>query len=179
MHLNERKLLQHVLESTIFTLISKPYLNHFEQVPLKSALANAIPIGIIISAIPSAKNLIRDQKDFITYESSLSDIFRVLFFNFIVINDDINSTSFMTFSFELILMLVISFVATLLLTLLLGHIKHHIKYLPLVILVILINAISRVFHLPALIFILLFGLFVGNIDELRHLQFINRFHPEK
>ena len=179
MHLNERKLLQHILESTIFTLISKPYLNHFEQVPLKSALANAIPIGIIISAIPSAKNLIRDQKDFITYESSLSDIFRVLFFNFIVIIDDINSTSFMTFSFELILMLVISFVATLLLTLLLGHIKHHIKYLPLVILVILIYAISRVFHLPALIFILLFGLFVGNIDELRHLQFINRFHPEK
>ncbi|HAD33204.1 MAG TPA: sodium:proton antiporter, partial [Chitinophagaceae bacterium] len=140
-------------------LISKPYLNHFEQVPLKSALANAIPIGIIISAIPSAKNLIRDQKDFITYESSLSYIFRVSFFNFIVINDDINSTSFMTFSFERILMLVISFLATLLLTLLLGHIRHHIKYLPLV---ILIYAISRVFHLPALIFILLFGLFVGN-----------------
>jgi cell volume regulation protein A len=156
------------------------YLNHFEQVPLKSALANAIPIGIISSAIaiPSAKNLIKDQKEFITYESSLSDIFGVLFFNFIVMNDDINSTSFMTFSFELILMLVISFVATLLLALLLGHIKHHIKYLPLVILVILIYAISKVFHLPALIFILLFGLFVGNIDELRHLKFINRFHPE-
>jgi cell volume regulation protein A len=156
------------------------YFNHFEQVPLKSALANAIPIGIISSAIaiPSAKNLIKDQKEFITYESSLSDIFGVLFFNFIVMNDDINSTSFMTFSFELILMLVISFVATLLLALLLGHIKHHIKYLPLVILVILIYAISKVFHLPALIFILLFGLFVGNIDELRNLKFINRFHPE-
>ena len=31
--------------------------------------------------------------------------------------------------------------------------------------------------MPALIFILLFGLFIGNIDELRHYKFIQKFHP--
>ncbi|MDT4876416.1 hypothetical protein FQZ97_1118520 [compost metagenome] len=33
------------------------------------------------------------------------------------------------------------------------------------------------YHLPALIFILLFGLFLENIDELRHYKFIRKFHP--
>ncbi|MBK8723783.1 MAG: hypothetical protein IPL95_16465 [Saprospiraceae bacterium] len=37
---------------------------------------------------------------------------------------------------------------------------------------------QKIFHLPALLFILIFGLFVGNIDELRHIKFIQQFHPD-
>ncbi|MBP6455233.1 MAG: cation:proton antiporter [Chitinophagaceae bacterium] len=155
------------------------YLNYFEDLPLKLALANAIPLGIISSAIaiPSARNLLKNEKEFITYESSLSDIFGVIFFNFITLNDNIGSKTFGRFAIELIIMLVISFVATLLLAGFLNKIKHHIKFVPMIILVLLIYSISKVFHLPALIFILIFGLFIGNIDELRHYKFIQKFHP--
>ena len=75
--------------------------------PLKLALASAIPIGIISSAIaiPSAKNLLNNEKEFITYESSLSDIFGVIFFNFITLNDNIGSKTFGNFSLELLSML--------------------------------------------------------------------------
>lgn len=155
------------------------YLYVVAHVPLKLALANAIPIGVISSsiAIPSAKNLLNDEKAFITYESSLSDIFGVIFFNFITLNDNIGTQTFGHFLLELLAMLAISFVATLLLAGLLDKIKHHIKFVPIIILVLLIYDISKLFHLPALIFILIFGLFIGNIDQLRHYKFIQKFHP--
>jgi len=43
--------------------------------------------------------------------------------------------------------------------------------------VILIYAISKVYHLPGLIFILLFGLFLGNLDELNHIKWIQKLNP--
>lgn len=155
------------------------YLNHFQYLPLKLALASAIPIGIISSAIaiPSARNLLINEKEFITYESSLSDIFGVIFFNFITLNDNIGTQTFGHFFLELLTMLAVSFAATILLAGFLNKINHHIKFVPMIILVLLIYGIAKLFHLPALIFILIFGLFIGNIDELRHYKFIQKFHP--
>ena len=154
------------------------YLNAVENLPLKISLANAIPLGIISSAIaiPSAKNLLRHEKDFITYESSLSDIFGVIFFNFITLNDNIGTQTFGAFVIDLAAMLLISFFATLLLAQFLSKIKHHVKFIPMIIFVILIYNIAKTFHLPALIFILLFGLFLGNIDELGKFKFVQKFH---
>jgi cell volume regulation protein A len=155
------------------------YLYYVEAVPLKLALSNAIPLCIISSAIaiPSAKNLPSHQREFVTYESSLSDIFGVVFFNFITLNDNIGTQTFGRFSLELMVMLVISFVATLLLAGFLNKIKHHIKFIPMIVILVLIYFISKLFHLPALIFILIFGLFIANIDELRNFSLVNKFHP--
>lgn len=153
--------------------------HYFGNVPFKIALANAIPFGIISSAIaiPSARNLLAKNKEFITYESSLSDIFGVIFFNFITLNDNVNTHSVLQFFIELIIMLAVSFIATLALALFIHKIKHHIKFIPIIVIITLIYATSKIFHLPALIFILLLGLFMGNIDELRQFKFIRQFHP--
>lgn len=163
----------------IFSLGLASAFQFFENIGFKIALANAIPFAIISSAIaiPSARNLLIKNKEFVTYESSLSDIFGVIFFNFITLNDTIGADSVGHFFIELLIILIISFIATLLLALFLDKIKHHIKFLPIIILIILIYTFSKIFHLPALIFILLFGLFIGNIDELRHVKFIQRFNP--
>lgn len=155
------------------------YLNYYENTPFKLALENAIPIGIISSAIaiPSARNLLSNQREFITYESSLSDIFGVIFFNFVTLNDNIGTQTFGHFALEIIIMLFISFAATLLLAGFLNKIKHHIKFIPMLILVLLIYFIAKIYHLPSLLFILIFGLFIGNIDQMRHIKFIQLFHP--
>lgn len=58
-------------------------------------------------------------------------------------------------------------------------IEHHIKFIPIILLIILIYAISKLFHLPGLIFILIFGLFLGNLDELKQFKWIEKFKPEK
>lgn len=145
----------------------------------KNSLANSIPLAIISSAIaiPSAKNLLATSREFITYESSLSDIFGVIFFNFITLNDNIGSGSVGNFFLELIIILIISFIATIGLAFFLNKSKHPIKYVPIILMVVLIYAISKYYHLPGLIFILLFGLFLGNIDELRRFRFIENLHP--
>ncbi|MGB4820822.1 MAG: cation:proton antiporter [Saprospiraceae bacterium] len=154
---------------------------NFEHISLKIALVNAIPICVISSAIaiPSVRNLSAFNKEFIIYESSLSDIFGVLFFNFIALNYIINAQSFQNFALQFLLIIAISFFAVLGLSFLLSRIKHHITYTPIILMVILIYAISKVYHLPGLIFILVFGLFLGNLDELKQFKWIEKLRPEK
>lgn len=153
---------------------------YFGNTTLKIGLANAIPFAIISSAIaiPSAQNLMNHDKAFITYESSLSDIFGVIFFNFITLNDNIGSDSFGHFILELIIILIVTFICTTGLAFLLSKIRHHVKFVPIILMIVLIYVISKVYHLPALIFILLFGLFLGNLDEIKHHKFIKLLKPD-
>ena len=155
-------------------------IHYFSGIDYKSALSNAIPLAIISSsiAIPSAQNLISKNKEFITYESSLSDIFGVILFNFITFNDYFTFESVDLFLGQILLIIIISFIATLGLAFLLSKIKHSVKFAPIILLVILIYEISKIYNLPALVFILLFGIFLGNLDELKHIKFIQRLRPE-
>ncbi|MEO8412166.1 MAG: cation:proton antiporter [Ginsengibacter sp.] len=147
----------------------------------KVSLTNAIPFCVISSAvaISSVKNLATTNREFIIYESSLSDILGVLFFNFIARNSVINFQSAGMFTLELLIIALISFIATLGLSYLLSKIEHPIKFVPIILLVILIYAISEIYHLPALIFILLFGLFLGNLDELKQFKWIQILRPRE
>lgn len=154
--------------------------HYYSGIDYKSALSNAIPLAIISSsiAIPSAQNLISKNKEFITYESSMSDIFGVILFNFITFNDYFTFGSVTLFIGQILLIIIISFIATLALAFLLSKIKHSVKFAPIILLVILIYEISKIYNLPALVFILLFGIFLGNLDELKHIKFIQRLRPE-
>ncbi|MBV5343520.1 sodium:proton antiporter, partial [bacterium] len=53
-----------------------------------------------------------------------------------------------------------------------------IKFTPIILLIILIYSISKIYHLPSLIFILIFGLFIGNLDELKRFKIIAKLNPE-
>jgi len=154
---------------------------YFGQSSFKDSLTNAIPLCIISSAIaiPSVKSLTPFNKEFVIYESSLSDIIGVLLFNFVALNDSFGFASFGYFGLELIIITVISFVATIGLAVLLNKIEHQIKFAPIILLVILIYAVSKIYHLPGLIFILLFGLFLGNLDELKQFKWIENLNPDQ
>lgn len=154
---------------------------YFGDYSYKDSLLNAIPLSIISSAIaiPSVKNISKSSKEFIIYESSLSDIFGVIFFDFIALNDTIDAASFGNFAVQILVIILISFVATLGLAFLLSKIKNHTKFIPIIILLITIYAISKMFHLPALIFILLFGIILGNLDELKNIKWIKKAEPVK
>lgn len=154
------------------------YFGHFG---LKDSLINAIPFCVISSAIaiPSVRNIASHNKEFVIYESSLSDILGVLIFNFLVMNETIDGNSFGQFTLQLIIITVISFIATIGLSFLLYKIEHHIKFVPIILIVILIYAFSKIYHLPGLVFILLFGLSIGNLDKLKKFKWINRFKPDE
>lgn len=150
------------------------------DISFKHSLTNAIPLSIISSAvaISSVKHLTQPQQEFIVYESSLSDVFGVIFFNFVTLREVINGESVGIFLLDIVLILIISAAASIALAFLLNKIKHKVKFGPIIILVILIYVVSKIYHLPALIFILLFGLFIGNLDELIRFNFIKKINPE-
>lgn len=165
-------ILMGVLLALIFSL--------FNDFSFRINLLNVIPLCVISSAvaIPSVKHLCKKDKEFIIYESSLSDIIGVLFFTFLLTNETIDIFSFGQFGGQIIIMFLVSFVATIVLVILLSKVRDHIKFAPIVILVILIFAVAEEFHLPALIFIFIFGLFLGNIKKVESLKPIQRLHPE-
>ncbi|MEZ4946404.1 MAG: sodium:proton antiporter [Cyclobacteriaceae bacterium] len=149
---------------------------YFGEVSFRVGLLNAIPLCVISSAIaiPSVKNLTAEKREFAVYESTLSDILGVLFFNFIALNAVIDGLAFWHFGVQLVIMMVVSLVATMGLSLLLSRIDHHIKHTPIILLVILIYAVSEIYHLPALIFIIIFGLFMGNFDQMKRFSWIQK-----
>ena len=155
------------------------FFYYFLEADYKQGLINAIPLCIISSAIAisSVGSLSSFNKEFAIYESSLSDIIGVLFFNFLVLNEVINIETFGSFGLQILVMLVISFIATAFLAFLLSRIDHHVKFVPIVLFIILIYAVSEIYHLPALIFIMIFGIIMGNFDELEHYSWIKTLKP--
>lgn len=153
---------------------------HFGGTTFRIGLANAIPLSVISSAIaiPSVQNLNADRKEFVVYESSLSDIFGVILFNFVTLNNNYGLVEVGNFFFDLIIILIVTLIATLGLAYLLGKITHHVKFVPIILMIILIYSVSKQFHLPALIYILLFGLFLANIVGLKRIRYIRLFHPD-
>ena len=168
--------------SLILTMVALGFGFHYlSGKGLLSSIVNAIPLCIVSSAIaiPSAENISKDKKTFIIYESSLSDIFGVIIFNFFLVNEVISLASFGNFFLEIMVMLIVSVVASTLLALLIRRIDHHVKFLPIIIMIILIYEISKHYHLPALIFILIFGLLLNNIEKITSIKFLKNVNTFK
>jgi hypothetical protein len=154
-------------------------ISYVGNISYKIALINAIPFCVLSSAIaiPSVRNLNTLKKEFVIYESSLSDILGVLFFNFVVFNDTFDTNSIGVFLLQLLVVLIVSIVATIGLSYLLNKINNHVKFVPIIILIVLIYEITKLYHLPGLIFILFFGLAIGNMDELKSVKWISKLNP--
>lgn len=146
---------------TIFTFI----INFFTDKPLKIIILNIIPLSVISSAIviPTVKGRQKEIREIAIYESSISDILGVLLFN-IVYQSTITEVSILLNTFvSILIVLITSFLATVFLSRLIHSIDHSVKFTPIIIIMILVYAILKVYHLPALIFILTFGLILNNL----------------
>lgn len=169
------------LVSMVVLAITLAFFFHkFGGYSLKLSLISAIPFCVISSAIaiPSVSGLSQINKEFVIYESSLSDILGVIFFNFIALNAVINAKAFLFFGVEFVFLIIISLLASLVLAYLLKKIDHHVKFIPITLLIILIYNLLKIYHLPALIFILIFGIFLGNFDYFYRFEFIKKFKTD-
>jgi len=155
--------------------------NILEGYEWEISLLNALPFCIISSAIaiPSVQYLSQKNKSFIIYESSLSDIIGVIIFNFIALNSTYNFETFGYFFLEILIIIAISLISTILLSLVLSRLNHHIKFGPILLLVVLIYTVTKIYHLPGLIFIMIFGLTLSNVDKFNSMKWFKYFKPEK
>lgn len=166
-----------IVLATVMSLV----FNLFYEVPFRTGLINSLPFCVISSAIaiPSVRNLLSHDREFVIYESSLSDILGVLIFNFILLNSLFNAMSFVNFALQIVVIIIISFFAVLGLSFLLSRIQNHITYTPIILLIILFYAITKHYHLPGLVFIMVFGLFLGNFESFKRYPWIEKLRPEK
>ncbi len=140
---------------------------------LNESVIYAIPLSIISSAvaIPSAANLLKQDKEFVVYESTFSDILGIMMFNYVIRQLSghqplISTTSLINLILQIIGVVVVSILITYLLYRLLQSITHNVKFFLILSLLILVYAIGKYFHLPALVTIFIFGVFLSNAKVL-------------
>ncbi|MDI9867059.1 sodium:proton exchanger [Flectobacillus sp. DC10W] len=135
----------------------------------RNCLVYATPMSIISSAIviPSVENLLPHKREFIIYEASFSDILGILFFNYLIAEEGISLESGIMYGFNIVWSLLLSVVVALGLIYLLSRITLHLKYFLLFAVLLVLYAAGKLLHLPSLLIILFFGLFINNRKIIR------------
>ena len=143
------------------------------QMDTQLATLSAIPLAIISSAvaIPSAASLINHDREFVVYESTFSDILGIMIFNYALRQfeaqqDLIGATPLVSLFLQILGVVVISLAITYVLYRLIRQIHHHVKFFLILALLILVYAFGKLFHLPALVTIFIFGIFLSNVKSL-------------
>jgi Kef-type K+ transport system membrane component KefB len=149
-----------VVFSAVLTLV----LTKFYGYSLKVSLLNAMPLGIISSAIaiPSSTLLKTSDKEFMVYESSFSDIFGIIFFDFILLSEGTIGNGLVELGIKSLITLVVAMLTSFILAVLLHKITYHVNYVLIMTSIILIYTIAKILALPALLLVLIFGLILSN-----------------
>ena len=139
----------------------------------QAAIIYATPLSIISSAvaIPSSAGLRQQEKEFVVYESTFSDILGIMLFNYAIRQFETNQSlvsaeSLLALGVQILGVIGVSLFITFCLFQLLQKIGHHVKFFLILALLILVYAFGKYFHLPALVTIFIFGLFLSNVKAL-------------
>lgn len=158
----------------------------FTDISPSLSIVLAVPLSIISSAvaIPSAAGLLQQDREFVVYESTFSDILGILIFNYALSQyhkDEVlfAASPLLQLGAQLIGIVLLSLAIAFALFQLLKRITHHVKFFLILALLILLYALGKFLHLPALVTIFIFGLFLGNIKTLFP-KFLSQYvNPEK
>ena len=139
----------------------------------QAAIIYATPLSIISSAvaIPSSAGLRQQEKEFVVYESTFSDILGIMLFNYAIRQFETNQSlvsaeSLLALGVQILGVIGVSLFITFCLFQLLQKIEYHVKFFLILALLILVYAFGKYFHLPALVTIFIFGLFLSNVKAL-------------
>lgn len=154
---------------------------YFTGASFYHCLVNAIPYSVISSAIaiPSAKSMGKEVREFITFESSFSDIFGIVFYNYALLYSSLTFAVLGALVLELSAVIILSLVFCVFLLFLLRSITHQVKFVMLISLMVLLYAIGKELHLSSLILVLIFGLLVRNIHLIKWEYIQKRYNAER
>ena len=143
-------------------------LYYWLREPIIKCIVYAIPLSIMSSSIviPSLHPLTSAKKEFLIYEASFSDILGIMIFNYFVADELMTWRSVGIFGANIIISIILSLLLSFILFLVLAKTKLNIKFFLIFSLLILLYAGGKIFHLPSLIIILVFGLMINNWDKI-------------
>lgn len=151
------------------SLVLALFLSQLFHLEIYTSLIYSIPLSIVSSAvaIPSVQNFSQENKEFIIYQSSFSDILGIIFFNLVLHYEDSFVISLYHLGIELVLILTISLLSIFICTQLFEKLTHHIKFFFITAILFFLYAFGKIFHLSSLLLIFLFGIFSCNTHLLR------------
>ena len=160
----------------VFSGLLSIILIKFFHLPKTTALLNAIPLGIISSAVAISSSVLldRNQREFVTFESAISDIIGILAFDFILLNQGSIGNGLINFGLKGIVTILIAAVMSGILAFLLHRIKYHVSYIIILTSVVMIYVLAKLVHLPGLLLVVIFGLALSNNQMIEN-TFVKRF----
>lgn len=146
---------------------------------LIKCIVYAIPLSIVSSSIviPSLQLLTNAKKEFLIYEASFSDVLGIMIFNYFVADEVMTWKSAGIFGANIVVSIILSLFLSFILLLVLAKTKLNIKFFLIFSLLILIYAGGKIFHLPSLIIILVFGLMINNWEKVPISKLSHYFPP--
>ena len=150
------------------SLLTAYLIQELLHVDFYRALIYSVPLAILSSAIiiPSVKTLPTVQKEFLIYESTFSDIFGIIFFQFLIEPNNFQNTAevILSVSTNIGVTLIVAIVFSYLMVWGFSRIKSSVKLFLIISVLTLAYGIGSVFHLSSLIIVLFFGLVLGNVN---------------
>jgi potassium/hydrogen antiporter len=145
-----------------------------------AAVLAAIPFAVISSAvaIPSSAGLADRVREFVTYESSLSDILGVLvFYSWLGANGSVPDFAADLFGSGA-LSLVVALVVAPVVFYVVNRIEGHVRFLPLLAAIVFLYAGGKVLHLSPLVLVLVCGLVLNNPQLIRWHAWLRSIHSD-
>ncbi len=177
------KLIGNAAGSSLFVLVlsmaATGLIVHFWlQQPWLVSLVYAVPLSIISSTIvaSSVRSLNEKKREFLTYESSLSDILGILVFNFLIAGSAISAGTVVVRFGSIGLAILVSIALSVALLGLLTKITIDIKIFLLFASLLLVYALGHTFSFPSLLVILIFGLIINNWSKIQ-VRFTREIFP--
>lgn len=134
----------------------------------KGAILHAAPLSVVSSAIaiPSAARLAPSLREFVSVESSFSDILGVLLFNAIALPGALGLGTLAEIGWRSAAVLTASVLVVAVLFKMLREGSHHVRFVPILASLILFYSVGKLLHLPSLLLVFLFGIAFTNLGSL-------------
>lgn len=141
-------------------------IKQFTEADWHQSIFYAIPPAVISSAIviPSVSSLKEEQREFLIYESTFSDIFGIMVFYFFesFVQADQTGSMLISFGWTTSVTIVLSFILSYILVWAFQKIESGAKLFLLISVLVLLYSLGKIMHLSSLLIILTFGLVFNN-----------------
>jgi Kef-type K+ transport system membrane component KefB len=151
-------------------------LHYWLHVDLIKCIVYAIPLSIMSSSIviPSLLHLSEAKKEFLVYEASFSDIIGILAFNYFIGSEILSGKAIGIFFLNIVIAFFLSLLFSIILFVIITKSRLNVRFFLIFALLLILYEGGKLFGLPSLIMILVFGMLMNNwaLIRFRHLNIL-------
>lgn len=155
-------------------------LHYWLNEDLIRCIVYAIPLSVMSSSIvlPSLLHLSETKKEFLVYEASFSDIIGILVFNYFIGKEVLSGKAVGMFFLNIVIGIILSLIFSIILFVIITKSSLNVRFFLIFALLLILYEGGKLFNLPSLIIIMMFGLLMNNWNLVKIKQ-INHLFPRE